>query len=347
MKKRMKKRNFICLISLIFTLLIPMTVSAAGETSSLHIHYYHDNGSIPNAFFRIFRIADMSERGVYTITKSFSDYSLSFDDLKNDDGELAAALAAYADRDNIVSEAEGNTDAQGNLYFRDIPAGIYLVTGSAVTLDKNIYFPQPSIVPVPARNNDGILSYEVTIEPKFESRPIDENIERKVLKIWKDGGNEQNRPNEITVQLLCNGKVYEEQTLNAKNNWRYTWKELDPAYNWQILEKEVPENYKLAVKQQGVTFTLTNTYHKPNDQPTTTPPTSTSSDTPTSNQPTSNQATSNQPTSNQPTSNIPETPLDKLPQTGMLWWPVPILLGIGAILCIIGGIVYKGRKYDE
>lgn len=343
----MKKRNFICLISLIFALLMPMIVSAAGEPSSLHIHYYHDNGSIPNASFSIFRIADMSESGVYTITKTFSDYSLSFDDLKNDDGALATTLAAYAVRDNIVSEDGGNTDSQGNLYFRDIPTGIYLVTGSAVTLGKNIYLPQPVIVPVPAWNNDGTPSYEVKIEPKYETRPNDEKIERKVLKIWKDGGSEQNRPNEITVQLLRNGKVYEEQTLNAKNNWRYTWKELDPAYNWQILEKEVPENYKLTEKQQGVTFTLTNTYQKPNEQPTTTPPTSTTSDTHTSNKPTSNQPTSNEPTSNEPTSNIQGTPLDKLPQTGMLWWPVPILFGIGAILCVMGGIVYKGRKYDE
>lgn len=54
-------------------------------------------------------------------------------------------------------------------------------------------------------------------------------------------------------------------TLNAANNWRYTWEKL-PAYNkdgskivWSVVEKE-PEGYTVLIARDGVTFTVTNTY---------------------------------------------------------------------------------------
>ena len=54
-------------------------------------------------------------------------------------------------------------------------------------------------------------------------------MERRVLKIWKDDI-PQSRPKEIVIQLLKDGVIYDTVTLNAVNNWRYTWEKL-PAYN--------------------------------------------------------------------------------------------------------------------
>ena len=123
------------------------------------------------------------------------------------------------------------------------------------------------------------------------------------MKIWKDEGNEEKRPQNITVQLLCDGEIYNEQVLNTANHWSYTWEGLDAAHDWQLTEKAVPDDYMVAVTQQGITFTVTNT----NDNPPST------------------------------VSTPPSTPgKPTLPQTGMLWWPVPVLAGEGALFLFFG-----------
>ena len=47
-------------------------------------------------------------------------------------------------------------------------------------------------------------------------------------------------------------------TLNEKNGWTYTWKELDPGYTWSVKE-EVPEGYKVSYSTRDHTITITNT----------------------------------------------------------------------------------------
>ena len=48
-------------------------------------------------------------------------------------------------------------------------------------------------------------------------------------------------------------------------------------------------------------------------------------------------------------SNPPDKPPDKphLPQTGQLWWPVPILLGGGALLILFGILLLKRRRTKD
>ena len=80
-----------------------------------------------------------------------------------------------------------------------------------------------------------------------------------MLKVWDDKGNETERPREIIVQLLKDGKVYDTVTLNKDNNWRYTWASLDDRYEWLVTEKE-PSGYTVKTELRGITFVITNTY---------------------------------------------------------------------------------------
>ena len=135
-------------------------------------------------------------------------------------------------------------------------------------------------------NNDGSSSYDLYTNNRATLTPVDSNgkqgasedfkkptvsytvepttIERKVLKVWKDDV-EVLRPTEVIIQLLKDGKVYDTVTLNAENNWRYTWEKL-PEYNddnakvkWSVIEKDV-KDYKVTYAIDGTTFTVTNTY---------------------------------------------------------------------------------------
>lgn len=43
----------------------------------------------------------------------------------------------------------------------------------------------------------------------------------------------------------------------------------------------------------------------------------------------------------------PTTPGEKLPQTGQLWWPVPVLLAVGLLLVVLGLVRRRGNAHGE
>ena len=122
------------------------------------------------------------------------------------------------------------------------------------------------------------------------------------------------------MQLLRNGKVYDTVILTAKNNWRYTWRDLDCSCQWTVVEKAV-EDYTVSVTREGITFVVTNSYDK------------VIPDTPAPERP----------------PDKPEKPSNSkpgLPQTGQLWWPVPLLVAAGLLFIIIGLVQRRGAA-DE
>ena len=76
--------------------------------------------------------------------------------------------------------------------------------------------------------------------------------EIEVEKRWDDG-NYSGRPTEIRVQLLKDGLPYNDipdnpVTLNAGNNWKYTWTGLagtgfDSGQGWSVRELDIPAGY--------------------------------------------------------------------------------------------------------
>ena len=82
------------------------------------------------------------------------------------------------------------------------------------------------------------------------------------------------------------------------------------------MEKETPEGYKVTVTQEGITFVMTNTWDEPEKPPKPGEP--------------------EEPGTDIPEDPVPEGPGPKLPQTGQLWWPVPLLALAGRALCLVG-----------
>lgn len=78
-----------------------------------------------------------------------------------------------------------------------------------------------------------------------------------VRKVWVDNG--ENRPDSVTVQLLRDGKPFNEVVLNESNKWTHTWDPLDGDYEWEVVEKNPPEGYKVTYKVDGNATTITNT----------------------------------------------------------------------------------------
>ena len=320
------KRISALLLGLLAVLLVlPGTASAAGAIDldrdvSLTISYQDGETPLFGAQFDLYLAATVDEAGELTPAENLAQLPVSFYcETQEEWAALATTLEGYVLRDQILPLESGTTDDKGLLTFPKgegrLTPGMYLVVGHRHMQNETYYDPASFLVMLPGLDEENEWIYDVTVKPKYESRPTDHSgaVMRKVLKVWKDDGREALRPESIQVQLLRDGVVYETVTLNAENDWRYTWDNLDDSYQWTVVETE-QEGYTVQVEQAGITFVLTNTYD--GDVP--------------------------------ETPDTPDTPSKpKLPQTGQLWWPVPVLAAAGLLSCVVGLVRRRGANDEE
>ena len=292
---------------------------------TLTLTYRDGKTALSGAKFSIYRVADADETGELTVRSEFDEFDLDIRG-KNDRRwrEMAQTLESYVLRRELTPTASGTTATPGMLTFptqgKTLAAGLYLVIGERHTQGGNDYDAEPFFVLLPTQdleNNEWV--YDVSANVKFGKTPVPDDgdtVTRKVLKVWDDDGAEDSRPREITVELLRNGKVYDTVKLSEKNNWRYTWLDLDADARWSVTEKTV-SGYTVSITREGITFVVTNT-KKPDR--TDTP------DTPVK-------------PSNPSKPSSPAKPT--LPQTGAVWWHVEALALSGLVFLILGALDRK------
>lgn len=118
-----------------------------------------------------------------------------------------------------------------------------------------------------------------------------------VLKVWKKD-NKKSRPKSIEVCLLrSDGIVVDKVVLNSDNQWSYTWDNLSTSYTYRVTETSVPSGYKESCTREKDTIVLTNTGNF--------------------------------------TDKV-EKKDEVLPNSGQLWWPVPVSLFVGLVLFGLG-----------
>lgn len=315
------------------------TAIDTGKTASLTI-VYGEKKAIPNASFQLYKVADVSDRGKYILSEDFEKYSVSLEGLDSAGWRAAAeTLSAYAQRDELKALRSGVTDSQGYLTFSNLDVALYLVVGQKIKTGSYTYTPAPMLVQLPNTDEKDQWVYDVTASPKYEEEYMpegggggndggddDDTITRRVLKVWNDEGQRAKRPDNIVVQLLRDGRVFDRVTLSEENHWRHTWEDLDDDYVWQVVERKAPDGYTVSVSREGITFVITNTLSR------------------------------NKVPSTKSTVNIPdeEVPLSSgrqrdsvLPQTGMLWWPVPLLACGGVLLFMCGWVRKRNEEQNE
>ena len=93
-----------------------------------------------------------------------------------------------------------------------------------------------------------------------------------VRKAWNDANDAQKlRPQSVTVDVTRNGQTITTLTLNAANRWTQTLTQLPmlddngEAYDYDVVENDVPEGYTASVVTRGTTFTVINTHRIDDD----------------------------------------------------------------------------------
>lgn len=282
-----------------------------GREASLTVRY-----GMKGMAFTIYRVADMTGFGEFTPSAGFDDI-VTADGLTGLDSAgwsaLAGTLSGYANRDGQWKRTQ-KIGADGKACFSGLRVGLYLVLGTPYETGGKVYQVQPTLVALPSRNAKDVWMYCVTVEPKPEA--VERYDEIQVRKVWSDNRSTA-RPKEITVRLYVNGKLYDAVKLNAANNWRHTWKLAgvkQPAV-FKVTESPIPSGYTHSIDYTGSYLTTCGGLGKlvtiVNKKCTTV---------------------------------VPKPPSGKLPQTGLLWWPVPLLAGVGMALFVIG---WLRRRRDE
>lgn len=366
--KTLKRGGTLLLCLLTVLLSLPRALAAGAiqtaQESSLTVVYADSGTALTGVEFALYRVADVSPGGQYTLTGGFAGCPI---DLNDPSSGAALAGAGYALLNGIPPLARGTTDNTGRVTFTGLTPGLFLVVGSAHVQNGTILTVAPFFAALPALNystND--WEYSVVMTPKHggSSLPSDTpdtpdspssgTVERRVLKIWEDDGLEAQRPARITVWLLRNGQVFDSASLTADNGWSWKWTGLDAGYDWTVMET-VPDGYTVEIERVGVTFVITNSRSdtpEPTPTPETTPtPTPTPETTPSPDDEGGDGAPDD--------GNGGGTHDDKdgsgahddgsptLPQTGQLWWPVPVLSFAGLALLLIGCIRKRGAGDEE
>ena len=140
------------------------------------------------------------------------------------------------------------------------------------------------------------LSGDLSVDLKYETNVKPSRIH--VLKVWKRDS-KKSRPKSIEVCLLrSDGIVVDRVVLNSDNQWSTTWDNLSTLYTYRVMETSVPSGYKESCSREKDTIILTNTGNY--------------------------------------TDKVEDKKDDKLPNSGQLWWPVPVLLFVGLVLFGLG-----------
>lgn len=140
------------------------------------------------------------------------------------------------------------------------------------------------------------LSGDLSVDLKYETSEKPSRIH--VLKVWKRDS-KKSRPKSIEVCLLrSDGIVVDRVVLNSDNQWSTTWDNLSTLYTYRVMETSVPSGYKESCSKEKDTIILTNTGNY--------------------------------------TDKVENKKDEELPNSGQLWWPVPVLLFVGLVLFGLG-----------
>lgn len=334
-----------------------------------------DDEFVPDVASHIYLIATVDANGIYTITDEFKGFfddqnffnnGYNYDKWKDcvqhsdEGGSNTGALEGYIETNSISEVKSGISDSKGETLYDNLDLGVYFVKSDDKVFDDytdsfiNFVYPVP-ILEKPETGGNLVINYNPSASPK-KSR-MDGVTHCGIRKLWVDSGNTDRRPASVTFEIYSDGKYMETVTLSSENSWYHEWSD-EGIHSYEVKEISVVPGYvsNIAVQPVGegahnFIYTCTNTYTPPGDNPP--PPDNPPGDTPPSNTPPSDTPPSDTPPGNpggdQPgvlgaIRNLPAVlGARRLPQTGLLWWPVPVLV-IAGVAFIVKGIKKSSKN---
>ncbi len=267
--------RILCLIVLL-SFCLPMTVLASAETldpakdASLTLVYQHEGQPFDGLEIKTYRVADVTDGYVFSLTGQFSSYPVSLDGIESQTewNIICQTLQSYVWADSLTPTATATTDASGTVKFDKLLPGIYLTMPVSILAEAATTEFFGFLTVLPDEGTDWSLNYDVTAYPKStQYNPNDDDVRMlKVVKQWKDPGYHLDRPDSVQVDIYRNGEFKATVSLSSENNWTHSWVAADDGAVWTAVERQVPEAYTVTIEYKDDTIILTNT-RKGDDSP--------------------------------------------------------------------------------
>jgi len=263
-----KMRSLFQLLLISVILCFPLKLQAAPvepeHPSSLELEYTADNKAFEGLDVKLYCVAEVIPDGTYALTGAFANYPVNIYGItaQKEWDEIRETLCSYIVADEIEPTCIGKTDEKGIVLFSDLLPGIYLIEEIELDLGNETAFFDNFLVVVPTQSEDGSYNYDVAAKPKCLISSVDpapKYSEYKVVKQWKDYGKENERPKLIEVEIYKDEKLDSIVQLSEENNWTYRWKSEEDGSKWSVVEKNVPDGYRVTTITEGNTIVLTNT----------------------------------------------------------------------------------------
>lgn len=266
--------------------------------------------ALPGATFRLYRVADVDQNAVYTLAPSFTDSGVELDSI-DDAGEMqlvANTLKTYIAEKNVDATMTAVSDVNGTLTFNCSKPGLFIVLGEDMEDGGYAYFFSPVVVVLPSMNEDGSTwDYTQTADLKMER--VEQFIDIAIIKSWKgETGTMGRRPKSVDVDLLCDGEVAATVQLSLQNNWKHQFTNLSAAHTWSVLEHMTSSDYEPSYSEMK--YDGDGGWYFV-------------------------------------VTNTYKQPEPSIPQTGLLWWPIPLMVLAGVSLFFIGWNMNRREKSER
>ena len=222
----------------------------------------------------LYKVADFSTDFQFTLTEEFKMTELNLNGVtSNFEWQIMrSTMEAYVIIGEIPPCATAQTDSDGKVCFENLDVGLYMAVVGCITKDDLTCYFETALISLPDLDGAANWQYNVSVAQKSEIIPPvegDEEVEFKVVKLWKGDDKLKTRPKSVQVEIFKNGTSYKKVALSSENNWSYTWSAKNDGANWIAIERNVPKEYVMTVTDRDNTFIITNTYTaaKPTEPP--------------------------------------------------------------------------------
>lgn len=331
---------------------------SAADSGTLTLWCAKDDDVVVGMHWQIYRVGYRVDND-YVFEGDFADCRATLGDRSKPmlewDTETVADAGETLRIETVVRKipfrAEGYTDDAGRVSFGGLEDGLYLVWGDILHIGDTTYIPSAIFFEMRGEDTAVLNAY-----PKIVLRTQRAELaDYEVRKVWE---NDEAQPWDRSVYIIAeryrDNVKYDEITLNAENGWSYTWEDT-LEHTWFVHEKVIPPHYTVAYQNNFTQYKIVNTYAEDEtvSTDTTTVPTETGTTATTAFADTTSAPATSERTSPPPGTTPPPPPSgtvtttvseEKVPQTGQLWWPVP-LLALGGVLLL--GLGFRLTKKDE
>lgn len=236
---------------------LPIDVS---RECSLTLKYSRSDAAIGDFSVDLYLVADVSADCYYTLADAFDQTHLSINGISSSDewNAVRTTLESFVTANKPEPTQSADADENGNALFAGLRPGLYFAMPAAPVDNGIVYFFDSVIVSVPDLDDSGEWIYDVAVSPKASFLAWGSYESYKVVKLWRDSGDMQTRPAEITVDLMRNGETVKTVILSDENNWSYAWNAANKGDIWQVCEKDVPDGYVMTVEKHSTVFSIIN-----------------------------------------------------------------------------------------